>query len=279
MAVANDFSIFFNAGAFALRRLRKPTQVILDTILVDCTLNELHQYDAQVTEFEVEKGFNVTDHRFIRPVEFSMTGIISDTPSDPDIIKEASTVGAGLIGNEAAVLTQTAFDAIQATNNLISGDAVLTRQAFSKLLALYTGGGVSVLDDNVTPPGVFTIVTKYRVYKNMVVKSLSFPRDRTTGDALRFSASFKEIRIVETKNAEFLTPMFQSTNPLGQLGGDQPGTPLRENGSILWRNVAEPISPGTLPGWRDRLEKYLGKEIEPALPNLGVSPMPPPLLR
>lgn len=277
MAVQSDFSIFFNAAAIALRRLRKPTKVTLDTFEIDCTINELHTYDSAVTEFEVEKGFNISDHRFIKPVEFSMTGVISDTPSDLDTIREVSELGAGLIGNQASVLTQTAFDAVRTTKNLIAGDAVITRQAFSKLLALYTGGGAQIIDDNVAPPGVFVIITKYNTYKNMVVKSLSFPRDRRTGDALQFSATFKQIRIVETKNAEFLTPMFQSTNPLGTLGGEDPSVPIREKGSILWKNIGEPISPGTLPSWRTRLETYLGHPVEPALPNLGVISMPPVL--
>lgn len=271
-----DFSIFFNAAAVALRRLRKPTKVQLDTIEIDCTLNEMHTYESHITEFEVERGTNISDHRFIKPVEFSMTGIISDTPSDLNAIRESAELGAGLIGNEAAIITQTASDAIRATGNLISGDAVLTRQAFTKLLGLYTAGGVTVLDDNTTPPGVFVIVTKYRKYKNMVVRSLSFPRDRRTGDALQFSATFREIRIVSTKNAEFLTPMFQSTNPLGTLGGGEPSVPLRQEGSMAY-HLFEGVSPGSLSSWMERAEIELGKKIVPALPeNLGVFPMPPP---
>lgn len=44
-----------------------------------------------------------------------------------------------------------------------------------------------------------TIRTSLREYENMVLESLSIPRSGTTGAALRFSASFREIRLVTSE--------------------------------------------------------------------------------
>jgi hypothetical protein len=41
-----------------------------------------------------------------------------------------------------------------------------------------------------------TIVTSLKTFKNMVMQSLTVPRDASTGDALIFRATFKQIRLV-----------------------------------------------------------------------------------
>jgi hypothetical protein len=38
-----------------------------------------------------------------------------------------------------------------------------------------------------------TVVTSAKTYNNMIIKSLTVPRDRTSGDTLVFSASFQEV--------------------------------------------------------------------------------------
>lgn len=45
-----------------------------------------------------------------------------------------------------------------------------------------------------------TIVTGLKVYKSMVMVQLSIPRDRSTGESLRFSAQFRQIKTVKSKS-------------------------------------------------------------------------------
>lgn len=51
-------------------------------IVVDATLDEQHKGEAEVTEFPVETGADITDHIRPKPIEFTMTGVISNTPLD-----------------------------------------------------------------------------------------------------------------------------------------------------------------------------------------------------
>ena len=43
------------------------------------------------------------------------------------------------------------------------------------------------------------VLTEIRTYKNMVLTSLSTPRDSKVGDAVRFLATFEEIRFVKSE--------------------------------------------------------------------------------
>ena len=44
-----------------------------------------------------------------------------------------------------------------------------------------------------------TIETDLRTYSNMAMQKLSVPKSATTGDALNFTATFKEVRIIDTQ--------------------------------------------------------------------------------
>src|SRR3954470_5977684 len=87
-------SILFNAAQLAAASLRGPKRIQLDTLEVDCTLSETYAYEADVTEFEVEKGANISDHRRTKPVELTVAGLISDTPLDQDLVTAAVAAAA-----------------------------------------------------------------------------------------------------------------------------------------------------------------------------------------
>lgn len=213
---AAPLSILFDAAALAIGGLRGPKRLVLDTIEVDCTLNESYDFEAEVTDYEVEKGANVSDHRRLKPFSFSMTGVISDTPIDRDLIGAAIAAASPVLGVATSLL--------QAAGNLLAGDAIFTRDGFNKLVRLYevgretvrTVGGLQTRQD-----GTFTVATKFRSFENMVVQSLRFQRDGQTGRVLPFTATFRQIRFVETQVGQLqAAPQLQGANPLGQQGGD-----------------------------------------------------------
>ncbi len=65
-----------------------------------------------------------------------------------------------------------------------------------------------------------TIETDLRIYDNMILESLTIPRDKDNGNALRFSATFKEIRLVTNRRTTIRvsTPIAQRK----QLRGTKP---------------------------------------------------------
>lgn len=52
---------------------------------------------------------------------------------------------------------------------------------------------------------LLTIVTALRTYDNMMLVKLDVPRDAHSGDALRFTATFKEIRLAEVQSIQVQT--------------------------------------------------------------------------
>jgi hypothetical protein len=202
-------AIVFNAAQLALGAVRGPKRIKLDSlqggkpglnyIEVDCTLSESYAYEADVTEFEVETGSNVSDHRRTKPAEFSISGIISDTPLDSNLVEAAVAAAAPALG--------LAVNAFGTAEKLLAGDATLTREGFRKLEELYQR------------EATFRIETKFRSFENMVVKSLHIQRDSGTGLALPFTATFKEIRFVSTASTTISGPaMLQSPTHLGERG-------------------------------------------------------------
>lgn len=49
----------------------------------DATMSEQHSYVADVTSHPVENGTDITDHIQIRPFELRLTGIVTNTPIQP----------------------------------------------------------------------------------------------------------------------------------------------------------------------------------------------------
>lgn len=239
-----DFSIVFSAGALALSYARRPQLVKLDTLDVDCTLSESISYEAEVTEFEVERGADINDHRRTKPAEISIAGVVSDTPIDKSLIREAVLLAAGRLG-----LVLSTAETIQ---NLLAGDALFTRDAFEKLISLYERGAVTPGD------GTFTIVTKYRTYERMTIKSLRFQRDGQTGFVLPFSATFKEMRVVDTSTALLQTPaLLQSPASLGSASTDDATPALKTKGKSLLLNGMNAIGvdPLNSPEYQDWLKR------------------------
>lgn len=124
------------------------------------------QIDALVLDASISESHQaeveVTEH----PVE-SGAAIVDHARPKPD-----SVTIEGVVSNTPLDTTQT--------------DDALT--AYAKLLALKDS------------PKLITIVTELRTYEDMLLTSLSVPRDTRTGDALRFTAVFKRVKLVKNKS-------------------------------------------------------------------------------
>lgn len=105
--------------------------------------------------------------------------------------------------------------------------ALPSREALDRLLALR----------NARLP--VSIITSIRAYDNMVIESLVIPRDATTGDALGFTARFRQIRVVTTERAVVDIPRAKGKTNRGlvTVGEAQIEEPTERRKSLLKRGV------------------------------------------
>lgn len=138
----------------------------IDTLTLDASLSENHSVEVEVTDHPVEQGVNISDHRRRKPYSVTIEGVVTNTPSKPTGISHPVTSR-----GHTWIATQVA-------------DATASASAYSTLLALADASRL------------ITVITALRRYDNMTITSLSVPRDAKTGQALRFTATLREIRIV-----------------------------------------------------------------------------------
>lgn len=152
---------------------RRPATLIHD-ISLDATISETHTSSSQVTDHPVEKGANIVDHVRREPDGLVLEGIVSNTPLSSEQMRRYVQAG-------GVELESSAFE--DAPRGVL-GYAERAYERLRELMDLET---------------VITVVTGLRTYDNMVLQALSVPVDKQTGDALRFSATFKQVRIVSNK--------------------------------------------------------------------------------
>jgi hypothetical protein len=153
----------------------KVTRAKIDAVELDATISEQHGADVEATEHPVERGAAVTDHVRPKPRTLSIEGLLTNTPLRVDEKTATRTTSIGTVTDRA--------DAIKG----VTGRA---EEAFARLERLRDAGTI------------FTVATRHRTYPNVIITSLSVPRDAKTGDAIRFSIAMREIRIVESQFVE-----------------------------------------------------------------------------
>jgi hypothetical protein len=145
--------------------------------------------EVEATDHPVEQGANITDHLRPKPRTLAIEGWISNTP----------------------LKTQ------QESPNEYPTDEPGPAEATYMLLENRRLGGF-----------LHTVITRLDTFQNMALVHVSEPRSSAVGDALQFSLTFKEIRIVQNQ-----TITVQTATPQGQ--------PKKAIG----KKVTAPITPST----------------------------------
>ena len=158
------------AGTFLAICLVDDVGNIIDEIQPDVCTSRTPTYTAQVTKFPVESGGSITDNRRKEPDGYEIEGTISATSMT------STPSSAGQLGGDVSMNAPPAAPAA-------------TKSAHDKLLDLHTNDRL------------VTIIDQYREYENMALTKLSFPRDRETGDAIKFQATFEKVIVVSTSMA------------------------------------------------------------------------------
>lgn len=87
------------------------------------------------------------------------------------------------------------------------------------------------------------MVTKRKAYNDMVLVSLTFPRDTSTGQGLKFQARFQQINIVSAQVVQISRlskGASHSAAPKSKLGNQSTTNPtdqVQQKGSILYRGI------------------------------------------
>ena len=139
--------------------------IIVDGYTIDAALHETHVREAEVSDYEVESGADVTDHVRNHPVSLEIEGLVSDTPIGAIASTRANATGSSSSTGELLFLP--------------------SEEAFARLEEIF---------GNREP---VTIETSTKTYESMILVNLEVPIDAQTGDALRFTASFRELRLVK----------------------------------------------------------------------------------
>lgn len=125
-------------------------------LTLDAELSETHERSAEVSEWPIEQGSDISDHRAILPEVVNIEGVVSSAP----------TSFAQIAGPLAPLSIPEGFRALEA------------------LFQLKT---------------VITVVTRLKVYENMVITRLSIPQNQDVGEAVYFTMELRNIRTVSTQ--------------------------------------------------------------------------------
>lgn len=179
---------------------------VLDTLVLDASLSEVHESDADVTEFPVEQGSDITDNVRPKPKTLMVEALISDF--------HLSNEGRASVSSGGPVSSQRPLSGAK-------GDAKTT---------------LAKLEDYQSKGTLIDVETGLKSYRNMVIKSIRTPRDKNLKNAIKCSINLQTIIIAQSQSVVIKqsTPKGQGVTPKGQkqAKGADSG---KENKSLLFK--------------------------------------------
>lgn len=184
--------------------LYKKQKTSIGSVELDASVSEQHTGAVEVTDHPVETGGAISDHARPLPETVTIEGLISNTPMP-----------------EAGAATQERTWA--GVNYRSSSEMAPTNasEGYAALLKLKDAGEL------------ITVVTALRTYENMVLTSLTVPRDARTGNGLRFAASLKQVRVANSQTVQVLTTEDKTKKKKVENKKAAPETP-EVDASTLW---------------------------------------------
>lgn len=165
--------------------------ILVEGYGIDAAITEEHRLEAEITEYPVEGGGTITDHRRKLPRSVTMEIIVSDTP----------------LGDAARTRELEDQAGLSAEGALPSDEA----------LAFFE----QIHEDST----LCEVVTNLRTYQNMLLESLEIPLDAETGHAFVATATFREVVIVENRRVfvDVAEPRGARKRSLGSRGAREVG--------------------------------------------------------
>lgn len=187
----------------------------IGNFVLDVVMSEGHKMSSRVTEFPVEEGSAFSDNIRPNPMMITCEGIVTNTPL-PSNLAQQSKIGKPLFSQPDTVSGGSTEPAV--IQHLRSDEA------YEYLRNIWLAGQP------------VTIRTSLGVFERMALEDLDIPRDPQTGDALKFTASFKQIQVISNERLKSSkTPGYGGKNRRGHQNGD-PNVGAR----VLWKRGIQP---------------------------------------
>jgi len=147
-------------------------------IACDVVTSETHQMASEATQYEIEDGSDISDHVINRGKLLTIEGEITDDP--------ITILDTGIFERTIANVTPSILRS-KLSFGLGGDKGKPSKEVFDQFEKIY---------DNKIP---LTIITGLKKYDNMIMENLSIPRTSKTVRSLKFTATFRQIRIVSTQ--------------------------------------------------------------------------------
>lgn len=164
-----------------------PITLTTNTLLIDATVNEQHQVNAQVTDHQVEKGASVTDHVRPLPRRLTLDAIITNTPITT-VFSQPLALGP-FVGD------------IDLQGGLSATGVLQFRTEFDRAQSSY-----DLLSEAALNGAVFQVFTTLASYDDMIAVNLSVPRNVDSGNSLQFTLDMQQLNFVEVLTGQALPP-------------------------------------------------------------------------
>jgi hypothetical protein len=143
-------------------------------LVFDALVSESHEFSTTVTQFPVEQGAPITDHARREPAKLTIEAVITNHPI------------------KAEKLSQFVYDVASGRESILIEESVSrTSGAFKLLLDM-----IGEMDNYEAAPRIIEpvdVVTVLKLYKNMVITSISVSKD-SPEEVLRFTMTLQKIR-------------------------------------------------------------------------------------
>lgn len=218
-------------------------------IYFDCVTAEQVVRDAEITEFPVEIGANISDHYRVKLNEVKLEVFVSQEPIDdlrhpegqgfwgaqtlvtpPYPSASVLATVAKAILNPVGSVTSLAGNAIAGlfeTKPVIASPVLQWAAPFDSLQTLLTA-----LDAIRSAAGLVDIYTKSAVYTGFVIGQVVTSRDKETGSGAKVSIEFKRIVTVSTQQVAAPTPVKPKDKPPVNKGAQQPTDPAQMESAL-----------------------------------------------
>ena len=198
----------------------------LSALTVDTVDREVHDWRNEISDYPVEGKANISDNIKQTPDRLSFTCFISNTPIEGTIDQVANFTDRFLNGRKR------------------------TQDAYNQLLAL----------KKLRIP--VTVATRYRVYENVAIESVSIPREPDDGDALIFDITLKEINIVSTAMTKVPDGIGRAGAQAGNSAKTRAGVKT-DAGKSTGRTVTNPVDePKPVQLQRSALQAIFGGGVD-----------------
>ncbi len=170
----------------------------VESIIVDAAMKETHTMTADITEFPVEVGANVSDNIRKKPNGLQIEALVSDFP--------LQTAGRAQSSSGAAPGTERPPNQERRSTNVLTKLEKLQKEART-----------------------VTVTTGLKTYRNMGISSVTVNRDKTIKNGLVISITMKELIILASQT----TLVRKVSDPKGMkktADGKKTGEELDENG-------------------------------------------------